>query len=43
MQISTSSPMDHLRAFGIVFLAGVITTAATGLAAYLAVRRERGH
>lgn len=43
MQISTSSPMDHLRALGIAFLAGVVTTATTGLAAYLAARRERGY
>lgn len=42
MNISTSSPMEHLRAFALVFLAGVATTAATGLVAWVAARRERG-
>lgn len=28
-----TSPMEQLRAFGIVFIAGMLTTAAIGLAA----------
>jgi hypothetical protein len=30
------SPMDHLRAFAIVFIAGALTTAVAGLAGYMA-------